>query len=117
MFLFFSFHAKAAKCCVSAVPTRTFRPYSIGCFRGCPFTQPILRDSERITDLGAYSSCRLSGLPGTVDDYVPYPAVYATEVNAASNRDTAVSVVDPPTNPVENVTLPGKFSVLLCDVP
>jgi hypothetical protein len=96
-----------AKCCVSAVPPKTFRPYSIGCFRGCPYQQPIVRDGERITDLDAYSSCRLTGQPGTTEDFVPYAAAYATVVNAASNVDTSVPVVEPPATPAANETVLG----------
>ncbi len=79
-----------AKCCVSAVPPKTFRPYSIGCFRGCPFQQPIVRDGERITDLDAYSSCRLTGQPGTTEDFVPYSTVVSLPFGS-----TVVSVHSP----------------------
>jgi hypothetical protein len=72
------------------VPTRAFRPYSIGCFRGCPLKQAILRNGERITDHHAYDSCRLTGRAGTTEDYIPYAASAAREVYAPSNVEVAV---------------------------
>jgi hypothetical protein len=75
------------------VPTRAFRPYSIGCFRGCPLKQAILRNGERITDHHAYDSCRLTGRAGTTEDYIPYAAPAAREVYAPSNVDVAAPQV------------------------
>ena len=34
------------KCCVSAVPTPDFQPYTIGCFKGCRYDQPNCLASE-----------------------------------------------------------------------
>lgn len=73
------------KCCVSAVPTREFRPYSIGCFRGCPLKGAIVANSTVLNDRNAYSSCTVSGRAGTVEIYIPTKAAFATEVNVASN--------------------------------
>lgn len=95
-----------AKCCVSSVPTKAYRPYTIGCFRGCPVDHAILRNGERINDHGAYTSCRLAGQPGTTGDYVPTEAHYATEVFTASNA--VISVPDEEV-PVSNPTPGAPF--------
>ena len=78
------------KCCISAVPDRSSRPYSIGCFRGCPYRQPIQRNGEPVADLRAYDACQLSGAPGTTADYQPTMSAYASTVNTASNIITSV---------------------------
>ena len=88
------------KCCISAVPDRSYRPYSIGCFRGCPYRQPIQRNGEPVADLRAYDACQLSGAPGTTADYQPTMSAYASTVNTASNLITTVgafttTTVDP----------------------
>lgn len=95
-----------SKCCLSTVPTTTYRPYSIGCFRGCPLDRAIDRNGERVTDLGSYASCRLSGQPGTVEDYVPQSAAAVQAVYAPSNEQ--ISVPDDEEGSLEDTLLPGQ---------
>ena len=84
----------AGKCCLSAVPTAAFRPYSIGCFRGCPFKSAIVANDTELYDQDAYSTCTVSDRAGTVDDYIPQVAAYVSEVNVASNAVTSAQSGD-----------------------
>ena len=81
----FAFFILPAKCCISSTPPSTLRPYSIGCFRGCPLNNAILTNNEINPDLGAYKHCRASGILGTTGDFVPMVSNFVTEVNVNSS--------------------------------
>jgi len=75
----------SGKCCTSSTPPSPLRPYNIGCFRGCPFSDTRTTNQERNPDRGAYLSCK-PGIPGTLGDFVPSVSSYATEVFSRSNE-------------------------------
>lgn len=82
------FHS-TGKCCTSSTPPAPLRPYNIGCFRGCPFSDTRTTNQERNPDRGAYLSCK-PGIPGTLGDFVPSVSSYATEVFSRSNEVSSV---------------------------
>lgn len=55
----------SSKCCISTLPRTVFKPYTIGCFRGCPIGTP---------------GCVLSGIRGTTETYLPKVSSYVTSV-------------------------------------
>jgi hypothetical protein len=69
-----------SKCCVSTLPRTVFKPYTIGCFRGCPI---------------GTSGCVLSGIRGTTDTYLPKVSSFVSTVfnesSFASNIQSSTS--------------------------
>ena len=98
-----------SKCCASTVPSVPYRPFSIGCFRGCPlystdnpYTRPnsdpnvdpityMHTDFDPMIPLGGSNRCKLGDTRGTTPDFIPKLSNFATVVNGVTNLVTTAA--------------------------
>jgi len=86
-----------SKCCVSTVPSPTFQPYTIGCFKGCPYDKPDCLASGNTPSTTESFYPRLSSYPKSV--YIPGKAEESVDAfpvitDEIIESDTSVDTFD-----------------------
>jgi hypothetical protein len=89
------------KCCISAVPPTSARPYTIGCFKGCPLGEEQCFSTSKVTTTDWFQPSALATIP----DNVYFGAQQAEAMIPESSSDEA------PTNEANiNVVASGEQS-------